>query len=234
MHPALIIQFFLLTLFLSASGNATEYRTLEEVEIYVASNGDDGNDGSKGNPKRTLAAAIESVRGNGVPTTIWLAAQIHRIDQTIQLSKKDSRTKEAPLTIKSFASKKKKSAKLVSGIPIDPESWKKVSENDRLLDVLPKNSRKKVLVTDLSNSPAGSEFPYRPDSAKRDTHPFLSWNGYVLQQAQWPNVGYAFFDKTIVKGPTTRWLKATEKPAAWSFEDPSGGAWRYADSRLSE
>lgn len=206
-----------------------------ETAIYVQPQGDDSQSGDQQAPKKTLRAAIKAVRGNGVPTTIWVGEGVYPIESAITLSKADSRTAETPLTIRSIPNE---TVVLSAGGSIQNSAWQQLKKTDRLASVVDPAAGNKIMTADLSASPLKTRFQYRPDPNEREKYALLSWNGYVLQQAMWPNKGYASIAKVLAPGPKTRDLKATEKPATYSFEKPTGGSFTVQNppelSRLQE
>ena len=119
------------------------------VEIYVAKNGADTNNGNKEQPLATLHAAIRKareLRRLKDPSTkdgikIWVGAGIYQLHEPIVLRPEDAGTKSSPTEI--FATEK---VVLSGGVRI--AGWKKVNG---AVPGLPKKSLGKIWVADLPN-----------------------------------------------------------------------------------
>ncbi|MCX2476640.1 L-rhamnose mutarotase [Pedobacter sp. MC2016-05] len=128
------------------------------VEIYVAKNGVDTNNGNKEQPLATLRAAIRKareLRRLKDPSTkdgikIFVGAGIYQLHEPIVLRPEDAGTKSSPTEI--FATEK---VVLSGGVRI--AGWKKVNG---AVPGLPKKSLGKIWVADLPNDGV-SDLPFR-------------------------------------------------------------------------
>jgi hypothetical protein len=75
-------------------------------DLYVATDGDDGNPGSKDKPFKTLAAAQAAVRAHPSlgkkPLTVAVAAGTYYQGKTLVFTAADSGAKDAPVTYRGF------------------------------------------------------------------------------------------------------------------------------------
>ncbi|HKK68664.1 MAG TPA: right-handed parallel beta-helix repeat-containing protein, partial [Bacteroidales bacterium] len=89
-----LILFFLMFAFVAFDNHA-----VNPVEIHVALNGDDQNDGSESSPVKSLEAAqkLARVHAGQRPVEVILADGIHYLPETFILTSEDSGTAEAPV-----------------------------------------------------------------------------------------------------------------------------------------
>lgn len=193
---------------------------------YVALNGDDGQLGSKAAPFKTLEAARDAVRklkrSAGLPkggVHIVIQDGNYTFSQPFQLTKEDSGTAEAPIVYRGSAADK---VFISGGLEIDTAAMSVVIDDAKLAWLNPV-ARGKVMSVKLSEE-AVKRFP-----GDRQ-YGLLSMNGHLLTLAQWPNVGYHHIKDIVAKGPTTRWLKPGEEPAAFSRENPTGGTFTFRET----
>ena len=195
-----------------------------QKDIYVSVQGNDNNAGTDEKPLQTLEKAIELAKGvEGA--TIWLSGGTYK-PSTIYLDASNSGTADSPFTIRAIEGE---NVVVSGGEAIDSNSFNLVS-NEQELSRLKAESRGKVYSASLEDTDLHQYFTYRPDYGKDESYALVSWNGYVLQQACWPNKGYDFISETLEEGPTTRWLELDEKPAEYSIDNPTGAKFKVRGS----
>ena len=116
------------------------------VVLYVATDGDDANPGTREEPFATLGRARDAVRAKlaaGVEedVTVLLRDGTYRLDETVVFGLEDSGRGEQTIT---YAACPGERAVLSSGVPI--RGWRKVEE---ALAGLPEQARGKVWVADV-------------------------------------------------------------------------------------
>ena len=87
----------------------TEDPEEKTIEIYVANNGKDTNSGTFENPVQTLERARDLVREKNqgkIPVTVYLRGGEYVLSNTLELSKQDSGTKDAPVVYCAYPGEK--------------------------------------------------------------------------------------------------------------------------------
>ncbi|TGV04175.1 carbohydrate-binding protein [Flavivirga rizhaonensis] len=182
--------------------------------IYVSPNGNDSNSGSISSPYKTLEKAFGEVASNNSIREINFRAGTYNFDKSIELNSDHSGELNNPLIIKAYQDEK---VTFSSNTVIPFESFKKLEEmSSQVISKVPVNSQSEIYVANLS----GSNFFQNLDEGK---YGVISWNGYSLPVAQWPNKGFGYMETIVEEGPFTRFLKPGESPPPYSFESPSGG-----------
>src|SRR5450759_3526868 len=119
------------------------------AEFYVATNGQDVNPGTKGQPFATLQRARDEVRklvakGLTSNVTIWIRGGTYTLPETLVLGPEDSGTDKYSIT---YAAVPGEEPVISSGVKI--EGWK---ELETMLNDLPVPARGKVWVADVPES----------------------------------------------------------------------------------
>ena len=185
-------------------------------QIHVSVHGTDQAPGSATRPVHTLGRALELARGGRNASTIWLGEGTHPIAETVVIDAKLSGTAAAPLTIRGVPGKT-----ILSGGAEVPSSLFQPLADPALRKRLPEVARKHVLIASLAQHPdLHAFFTSSPTEYKRQPYAMLTWQGYTLQQARWPNRGYAYMVKETEKGPTTRW---GWEAVPYGYDKPVGG-----------
>ncbi len=200
------------------------------ASFYVSPRGDDRSAGSRNSPFRTLAAARDAIRklknSTGLPAGgvhVVLLEGNYLCDTTFELTADDAGTAKAPIV---YRAEQAGRVILSGGVELDSRRFKRVADKHELERLHPA-ARGKVLGIDLIDDDMASFFP------GDGTYGLISMDGHLLQPARWPNRGYHHIDKILDKGPTTRWLKPGEKPAAYSKEHPTGGSFTFRETMAS-
>lgn len=119
------------------------------AEFYVATNGQDVNPGTKGQPFATLQRARDEVRklvakGLQSNVTVWIRGGTYTLSETLVLGPEDSGTDKYSIT---YAAVPGEEPVISSGVKI--EGWK---ELETMLNDLPVPARGKVWVADVPES----------------------------------------------------------------------------------
>ena len=124
------------------------------VKFYVALNGSDENDGSFESPLATIEGARDKVREykeeNGLPEggiRVYFRAGNYRIEDTFQFEEQDSGTAESPIIYTAYKDEK---AMWNGGYYVNGSEFTPVTDK-AVLDVLPEESRNKVVQLDLTD-----------------------------------------------------------------------------------
>jgi hypothetical protein len=185
-------------------------------QIHVSVKGLDQAPGSAARPVRTLGRALMLARGGPNASTIWLGEGTHQVLETVVIGSEVSGTEEAPLTIRGVPGKT-----ILSGGAEIPSSLFEPLADPLLRKRVPEVARQHVLIASLSQHPElHAFFTASPTEYKRQPYAMLTWQGYTLQQARWPNRGYAYMAKEAEKGPTTRW---GWEAVPYGYDRPVGG-----------
>jgi hypothetical protein len=196
------------------------------TDICVKTTGADGNAGTREAPVRSLSRALELARAADDPVTIRLKGGRYNPEGVAKLTEADSGKPGAPLVIRAVPGEK---VTFSRGAAIPSKLFARVTDGALAARLHP-SARGKVVSASLAGTGLGRLFPYRPDDNENEAYALVTWNGHCLQQAQWPNRGYAYMKEVPDKGPTTRWLAADEKPAAYGRENPTGGRFTLRES----
>jgi hypothetical protein len=191
--------------------------TMAQVEIHVAATGDDDHQGTAEQPVQTLVRALELVGVGDRPATVWLADGTYSLPESVLLPARLAGRSEKPFTI---AATNRHKAILSGGAEIPSHLFVPLSAKGHP-ERLPESARTHVLTASFATNPnLHAFFTPPPADAKRPDYAMLTWRGYTLQQARWPNRGYAYMGEVQDKGPTTRW---GWDPVPYSYDTPIGG-----------
>ena len=203
---------------------------LENVELFVATDGNDTNPGTKEQPFQNLEAARDAIRrlkqenAENVSFTVFLRGGVYCRENAFELTEEDSGTQEAPIVYRAYENEE---VRLVGGREIEPQWWQPVADEE-ILERLPSEARGKVLQADLMAH--GIDDYGRPVMERRGLHLFC--NDRWMPVARWPNSGYVRTVSAPEEGPLknitfvysedrpSRWTKASDAQAAgyWQVE----------------
>lgn len=191
-------------------------------EIYVSPQGNDQHSGSAAQPLQSITAAVNQLQTAG-GGTVWLNEGIYRPGKTITIP---SNSTGSPIAIKAVTGK---NVTITGGQLIPTDLFHSLKGTEAMTNFIQDHVKNKIYTASLAGTSLADLFLSRPDFENGETYAMLSWNGHMLQQAQWPNRGYAYHDNVLEEGATTRWLKPDEHPAPFSFEQPSGAVFTVLD-----
>ncbi len=239
----------ILTLFLTISLIAsvipmTVQAETNEINLFVAVDGNDSNSGTISSPFKTPEAARDKIRelkksGDLSKTKInvnFRGGQ-YSVD-TFNLWEEDSGWEGNPITYRAW---KDEEATFIGGTSIKSDAWSLVEDNE-ILERLPEEARGKVYETDLTKLGFTLEqlgimgYPggYSGSDMYQSNTPVIPMgvqlydDGEPLTIARYPNEGYIQI-KTIIKNCVDWiWEKSEPRPADM---DPSGFIIQYDDGR---
>ena len=121
-------------------------------ELFVAPGGSDQNSGTKEKPFATLERSREEVRilqrKEGLPkggVIVWLRGGTYEFNETFELTKEDSGTKDAPIVYRAFEGEE---VRLAGGKGIPSSAFKTLTDSTILKRLVPA-ANGKVLQVDL-------------------------------------------------------------------------------------
>ncbi len=173
--------------------------------IYVATNGNDANDGSIDKPLETLHAARNKIRelkkqGVSYPKgfVVYVREGNYFFDESLEFNKEDSGTAQAPVVYRSYPGE---TATLIGGIEVSGKQFQKVTDNSVLERIVDTSARDKIYMLDLKKYGVTEvEEPYlrgvysykqkngqwtreKPNSPAME----VLFNGEAMQTARYPN-----------------------------------------------
>lgn len=208
----------------------------QKHEVFVSPSGDDLATGTITGPKRTVSAAIESIRklrdegriDDKTSVTIWLRGGRYPIESTVKLSSADSGSAGHPMLISSMEGE---TAVLDGRLPIKRSLFRMVSDPKDLSRLSPRG-RKKIAVAKI---PEGSL-----DKLLSDSDTQISFGSRMLQVARFPDRGFVIVDKFLQKDTGGQKEGTAGKPvgAQIGFSPPIPKQWagevnRNPKSRLT-
>lgn len=176
--------------------------------FYVAANGSDSVDGSKGRPFRTLKRARDAVRnfkesnGGMLPkggVRILIGGGSYLTQETFTLTSRDSGTKEAPVI---YQAKPNQMPIFHGGVRI--KAWKPISD-DKTHERLEPSVRNRVLIADLKILGVKNW----GDATAIRRRPELFVDGQPQTLARWPNEGFVKTGEILGKETFKVWNTIT-------------------------
>lgn len=188
------------------------------ADFFVASDGNDTNDGTRAKPFATLEKARDAVRAAKAPngSTVWLRGGIYFRATSFELGAADSGTAQAPIIYRAFGNEK---VIISGGRLIKNADFRPVPES--IASRLDMAARGKVFQLDLALLNLKHTGPF-PDVFRDGGGIFeLFGNGARLPLSRWPNNGYSTMERVLDKGE-------------WANNAPKrGGVFVYRDGRAA-
>ena len=181
-------------LVVSHEGTATylrkDFPVMEPINIFVATDGDDSNDGAIDTPLQTLAAAKDMVRElksvSLSPIIVNFRAGEYFFDSQTTFTAEDSGSQITPVTYQAY---NKEKVMFSGGVKIDSSDITPVTDTAVLNRIIDKNAAAKLMQLDYSDT--GIEFPDMmvAGSSGRitDMTPEIYINGNALSPSRYPN-----------------------------------------------
>lgn len=192
-------------------------------DVYVASNGDDANPGTQGQPLASLAKAVELARAAG-PGTIWVGPGEYYLENGLKFDAQHAGTAEQPLVLRGTEPGQ---ARLSGARVVDRFRPLTADEARPLLSA---DAKQQVRVADL----AEQGFPRLaalPDKHRDHGQEEVIFGDRPMQSARWPNEGFVEFDKVIDSGASgvTHWVSRTVyRPGSFEFPGERAKSWDFA------
>lgn len=222
------------------------------LALYVATDGDDANPGTIGQPFRTLTGARDAIRalkaGAGLPAggiVVYIREGKYPLTASFALEQQDSGTETAPIVYKAYGDEK---AVLVGGYTIDPAAFAAVDDEDVLARLRPGVGSKvrQVDLQALGITDYGELLPsgfMLPDVTPASE---LYVDGRPMTLARWPNDGTEITGDIVDPGPAPgfgdtspggfTFKFGTDRPLGWTNTGDiwMEGAWsrEWAISRI--
>lgn len=169
-----------------------------QTQLYVATDGNDANPGTKQRPMRSLEAArdrlrrLRSAAALPGPATVWVRGGVYRRRETFRLGPDDAGTEDAPVV---FRASENETVRLMGGGRIEP-SWCVPVTDPGVLARLRDTARGKLLKVDLRAHGITDygELGSLGGGLK------LFCRDRRLPLARWPNQGWALAQRGAVTG----------------------------------
>lgn len=179
--------------------------------FHVATNGDDRNDGSVGQPFATLERARDAVRTNS-GSRVMLHRGTYVLQTTVDFGEKDSGIWQAAPN---------EEVRISGGPVLSANEFSPVSDQ-KILTRLPEIARAKVMQFKLPGV-APSEYPTKFRGAPES--PELFFNDHRMTVARWPNKGWATISKLLERGAVPRDGDTSGKLPSFEFSDAEPLRW---------
>ena len=196
------------------------------AEFFIASDGNDANDGTADRPFATLARArdaIRALRANGLPAggvAVTLKAGVYAMSETFALGAEDGGTQQSPIV---YRAETMGTVVLYGGIRL--KGFTPVTD-PAVLERLPAESRGQVYqcnlraqgITDYGELKVrGIGQPPSPPTLE------LYFNGKPMTLARWPNEGFVGIKRLIEPG-----VKGS-KPSVFEYNSDRHARWTKAE-----
>jgi len=199
------------------------------LQIYVATDGQDSNRGTKSSPFKTVERArdvLRQKRGNNQNATVFLRGGVYEWKHTFALDQRDSNT-----TYKSYPAE---SVRIVGGKTLSAKSATPISDPKTAARIIDSKARKAVLQIDLKKAGItdfgkmrvrGFRRPYIP------AHLELFVDGDAMQLARWPNLGAKGIKigKVLDRGSIPRKDDFSNRGGKFKFSTDRPKQWTMAD-----
>jgi hypothetical protein len=207
----------------------------QAAELYVASDGNDANPGTRAAPLKTLEAARDALRmlkreqgqlAGGA--TVWLRGGVYRTGKTFELDQRDSGSKDAAIV---YCACQGEEVTLSGGQDIDPAAFRLVSD-PAVLERLPEASRGKVFEVDLKSlgiSDFGQMHPRGFGHSYVNAGLELFFNDQAMQLARWPNKGTVNIGKVLDPGSAPRDGDFSNRGGKFTYDYHRPARWKQAD-----
>jgi len=165
-------------------------------EVYVSTEGNDANPGTRSKPFATIERAkaeARRIKSLGLPAggvKVVLRGGTYYLDEGILFGQEDSGTEEAPVVYAGFPGE---NARIVGGKPVSKLS---TAKDPAILQRLPGEARGKVMEADLKAlgitdyGQLTNRGGHNPPAVARPGAMEVIFNGRIMTLARWPNSGY--------------------------------------------
>ena len=214
----------LLCMLFSCMGTAWAADTQEAVFLYVATDGQDTNNGTIDAPYATLTAAIEAARGIDGTVVINLRGGVYQASETISLTSADS-----DLVIRAY---KDEEVEFTAGNKVPYSAFSKVTDTAILNRIIEKNGKDKVMQASLKDLGITDYGQIRPQgflsADDQGFSPTLTFNDDFLTLACYPNDKYLMINKVIDDGSKNDTVNGSLQPCSFTTADTRYKKWAEA------
>ncbi len=193
------------------------------ADLYVATDGDDANPGTKEKPLASIPKAVDAVRGAG-PATIWIGPGEYYLEKGLELGAQHAGTAEQPLILRGT---EPGAARLTGARTVG--KFRPISADEAKPLVSPE-AKRHVLVADLAEQGFPPLAPL-PDKHRDHGQEEVIFGDRPMQSARWPNDGFAEFDKVIDSGASgvTHWAsRNVYRPGSFQFPGDRAKLWDFS------
>ena len=201
-------------------------------DIYVSTNGNNNNPGTKEKPVASLEAARNLIRQykatNDLPKqgiTVWIGKGQYDQSKPFVLNEHDSGEPNTPIVWRTLPSEQ---ASITGGKKIPSEKFKKVTDRS-VLKRLSKNATKNVLQVNLKELGIydyGEIKQYGHAMSVTPAPIEVFFNNDALTLARYPNEGYIKIGKVIDKGSVPRNRDYSNRGAIFEYTDLTHNKWK--------
>ncbi len=205
----------------------------DSIEIFVAPDGNDGNDGSMQHPLATMEGArkkvLEIKNTQNKKIIVNIRGGEYRVTSGVSFTESDSGTAEAPIVYRAYNGEK---VTILGSVKLDPKDFSEVTNPD-VLAKIPESAHGEVGELDLKKYGITSVEAYRTgmtyDSQFRDDARLYVNDDYQTL-ARYPNEGYKTIETVYARGnagknmeisygdaPGERWTTATDAVVSGFF-----------------
>ena len=220
------ILLILLALLLDFSQAATTPLAQKEIDVYVATSGNDTNLGTKSQPVATLNRARDLVRNlkNDAVATIWVAGGEYYMNEPFALNEKDSGTAENKII---WRAEPGEEVRLIGGLAISPDKFEKLQDIS-ILNRLSVKARSKVYVANLkamgiTNYGKHQQFGHALSVCPAPLE--LYFNDKSMTLARYPNKGDILIGRVIDKGSVPRFGDYSQRGGTFQYTDERHSTW---------
>lgn len=150
--------------------SAAEIRTVDKTILYVATDGNDNNEGTFESPLASIAGArdkIRALKSSGSlgrdGAVVYIRGGRYSVAETLKFTQQDSGTKEAPITYRAYQDEE---VKLMGGIIIPFGKFKKTTDSSILNQIIDEAARDKIVQIDLRNIGYKGQLPHLRDGER--------------------------------------------------------------------
>jgi len=200
-------------------------------DIYVATNGNDNNLGTKEKPVATLEAARDLIRNyksiQDLPKggiTVWIGEGQYDQEQAFALNENDSGEPDAPIIWRPMPNEK---VSITGGKSIPSEKFEKVT-NKEILKRLSKNAAQNVMQVNLKEFGIHDYGQIKQYGHALSVSPApieIFFNNEAMTLAQYPNKGYIKIGKIIDAGSVPRIQDYSNRGAIFEYTDQRHAVW---------